>query len=160
MELHKPIEIRSEKVRNIIGQIPPVLLRYGIIIITISLITLGIVASLIPYQQTIETQITINQDSLGKIHYDVKVPNRISTYKVSKLSFKINDNKNKVFPSILKPISMSDTAWIEKGEAFFVVYAEPLVPGQNKIRIESPFTVTGEILFPTISFLQYFMGVY
>lgn len=160
MELHRPIEIRSEKVRNIIGQIPPVLLRYGIIIITISLITLGVVASLIPYQQTIETQITINQDSSGKIHYDVKVPNRIPTYKVSKLSFKINDNKNKAFPSILKPISISDTALIEKGEAFLVVYAEPLVATQNKIRIEGPFSITGEILFPPISILRYLIGVH
>ena len=40
MEQNRQIEIRSEKVRNIIGQVPPVLLRYGIYTITLSLLIL------------------------------------------------------------------------------------------------------------------------
>ena len=40
MEERKPIELRSEKVRNIIGQIPPVLLRYGTVIIGVTLAAL------------------------------------------------------------------------------------------------------------------------
>ena len=39
MEERKPIELRSEKVRSIIGQIPPVLLRYGTVIIGVTLAT-------------------------------------------------------------------------------------------------------------------------
>lgn len=43
------IELRSEKVRKIIGVIPPALVRWGIVIITIIFVTLVLVVSLIPY---------------------------------------------------------------------------------------------------------------
>lgn len=43
------IELRSEKVRNIIGTIPPALVRWGIAIIIIILIILMLVAFLVPY---------------------------------------------------------------------------------------------------------------
>lgn len=41
---HSHIELRSEKVRNIIGEIPPALARWGIVVIVIIFIVLlGIV---------------------------------------------------------------------------------------------------------------------
>lgn len=43
------IELRSEKVRNIIGTIPPVLVRWGIAVITIILVILMLVVFLVPY---------------------------------------------------------------------------------------------------------------
>lgn len=43
------IELRSEKVRNIIGTIPPALVRWGIAIIVVIIITLMLVVSLVPY---------------------------------------------------------------------------------------------------------------
>lgn len=44
------IELRSEKVRNIIGTIPSALVRWGIAVITIIFITLMFVIFLVPYQ--------------------------------------------------------------------------------------------------------------
>ena len=49
MEERQPIELRSEKVRNIIGQIPPVLLRYGTVIIGVTLAALCMLSMYIPY---------------------------------------------------------------------------------------------------------------
>lgn len=50
------MELRSEKVRNIIGQVPPALLRYGISIIGLAICTLIGISAFIPYQPTIETK--------------------------------------------------------------------------------------------------------
>ena len=49
---HK-IELRSEKVRHIIGEIPSRIVRYGITIITIVMLGLLIGAYFIPYPETI-----------------------------------------------------------------------------------------------------------
>ena len=43
------IELRSEKVRNIIGTILPALVRWSIVVITIILVMLMLVVFLIPY---------------------------------------------------------------------------------------------------------------
>lgn len=45
------IELRSERVRSIVGQIPPALLRYGIGAIGATLIFLALAAHLIPYRE-------------------------------------------------------------------------------------------------------------
>lgn len=43
------IELRSEKVRNIIGTIPPTLVRWGIAVITIIFVILLFVVILVPF---------------------------------------------------------------------------------------------------------------
>lgn len=43
------IELRSEKVRKLIGEIPPALVRWGTIIITIILLALLAAVCLLPY---------------------------------------------------------------------------------------------------------------
>ncbi len=53
MDENKNIELRSEKVRNIIGQVPSVLLRYGTFIIGIVLLLLLMIAYFIPYHEVI-----------------------------------------------------------------------------------------------------------
>ena len=58
MEEADKIELRSEKVRNIIGEIPPSIVRYGIIVITF--IVLGLLAAsyFISYPETITAKAT------------------------------------------------------------------------------------------------------
>ena len=51
------IELRSEKVRHIIGEIPSRIVRYGITIITIVILGLLIGAYFIPYPETISAQV-------------------------------------------------------------------------------------------------------
>ena len=48
------IELRSEKVRNIIGNIPPLLVRCGILIISFIVIGFLVAAFLIPYPESIK----------------------------------------------------------------------------------------------------------
>lgn len=46
---HDKIELRSEKVRKLIGEIPPSLVRWGTVIIAIVFIGLIAAVSLLPY---------------------------------------------------------------------------------------------------------------
>lgn len=48
---NKDIELRSEKVRNIVGKVPPLLLRIGIAVISIIIILLLIAAYSLPYRE-------------------------------------------------------------------------------------------------------------
>jgi hypothetical protein len=56
---YNDIELRSEKVRNIIGQIPPLLVRSGIGVIALVVILVLVVCYYIPYSETIDGQIKI-----------------------------------------------------------------------------------------------------
>lgn len=56
----RSIELSSEKVRNIIGQIPPALLRYGAAIISAVLVVFVSISAYIPYQEIIPIEITVN----------------------------------------------------------------------------------------------------
>lgn len=55
----KSIELRSEKVRNIVGQIPSLLIRQGILIIGLVLLVLLGISAFIPYKKTIPVKISI-----------------------------------------------------------------------------------------------------
>ena len=59
------IELRSEKVRHIIGQVPPALVRTGTMVITLVVIALAIAFYTIRYPITIEAQGKVsNNDSI------------------------------------------------------------------------------------------------
>ena len=59
------IELRSEKVRHIIGQVPPTLMRTGTMVITLVVIALAVAFYIIRYPITIEAQGKVsNNDSI------------------------------------------------------------------------------------------------
>ena len=53
MSEERNIELRSEKVRNIVGKIPPAVDRYGIAVIGLLLMAIVVVSMLIPYKETV-----------------------------------------------------------------------------------------------------------
>lgn len=59
----KNIELRSEKVRSIIGKTPPILLRIGITVITIVIVVVLALMYYIPYPQTVNIDIFIENNS-------------------------------------------------------------------------------------------------
>lgn len=59
------IELRSEKVRNIIGKIPSVFVRYGTLMIALALFILIVVAAFVPYRETIPVKITVAKSNAG-----------------------------------------------------------------------------------------------
>ena len=67
------IELRSEKVRHIIGEIPSRIVRYGITIITFVILGLLIGAYFIPYPETISANIQMTNASQGTIYIPYKL---------------------------------------------------------------------------------------
>jgi len=61
----KNFELRSEKVRSIVGQIPSSLVRYGITIIGIVLLFLFVIAYFLPYKQVYSGVVTIREIEWG-----------------------------------------------------------------------------------------------
>lgn len=59
------IELRSEKARNIIGRIPPVIVRSGISIVAAVFLILLVCSYYFPYTETISTTVSIEHDPLG-----------------------------------------------------------------------------------------------
>ena len=62
---YEQIELRSEKVRNIIGRIPPLLIRSGITLITLLIAGLATATCFIPYPENVKgkVEVTINSHS-------------------------------------------------------------------------------------------------
>lgn len=59
-DIRKEIELRSEKVRSIIGQIPPKLLRIGISIISLVVMFISLAAYFIPYPEYQPVSVTLH----------------------------------------------------------------------------------------------------
>ena len=69
------IELRSEKVRHIIGEIPSGIVRYGITIITIVILVLLVGAYFIPYPETISARIEMTNRQQGTVDIPYKYVN-------------------------------------------------------------------------------------
>ena len=82
------IELRSEKVRHIIGEIPSGIVRYGITIITIVILGLLVGAYFIPYPETISTRIEIADRRQGTVDIPYKYVNTVKKERTSALSWR------------------------------------------------------------------------
>ncbi|MBM6993634.1 MAG: HlyD family secretion protein [Prevotella sp.] len=81
------IELRSEKVRHIIGEIPSGLVRYGITIITIVIIGLLVGAYFIPYPETISARIEMADEHQGTIAVPYRYVNTIAKGMTANIEF-------------------------------------------------------------------------
>ena len=72
------IELRSEKIRHIIGEIPSRIVRYGITIITIVILGLLVGAYFIPYPETISAKVQMTNAHQGTITVPYKYVNTIA----------------------------------------------------------------------------------
>lgn len=72
------IELRSEKVKHIIGEIPSGIVRYGITIITIVILGLLVGAYFIPYPETVSAKVQVTNARQGTIDIPYKYVNTIT----------------------------------------------------------------------------------
>lgn len=76
-------ELRSEKVRKIIGQIPPILMRYEITTISFIIIVFSSISIILPYKQivsgtlVIDKLLTMTNDSIS-FNAKLKLPDKFS----------------------------------------------------------------------------------
>ena len=81
------IELRSEKVRHIIGEIPSRIVRYGITIITIVMLGLLIGAYFIPYPEAISAKIQMTNAYQGAITIPYKYVNWVTKGMTANIEF-------------------------------------------------------------------------
>lgn len=81
------IELRSEKVRHIIGEIPTRIVRYGITVITIVILGLLIGAYFIPYPEAISAKMQMTNAHQGTITVPYKYVNTIASGMTANIEF-------------------------------------------------------------------------
>lgn len=140
MDEKNNIELRSEKVRNLIGQIPPVIIRTGISVIFIIILVLLIGSWFFKFEYTIKTTATINQNNDSLI-IELKIPaNEISKIKIGqKVILDFNNIPNLYNEKMITKIqTLPDILEITEDGGFY--NAEIIL--SNKIKTE-----TGKLLF-------------
>ncbi|WP_129595369.1 HlyD family secretion protein [Seramator thermalis] len=119
MEEKKNIELRSEKVRNIIGQIPSVWIRYGTLMIGLALLVLFLIATFIPYRETIPVRIRVKV--IPQAEYVRADKNTFVSIK--EWSDSVNTNSEKAFRGEIILNAKNDD-YVERGDTLFVVLPE------------------------------------
>ena len=86
------IELRSEKVRNVIGKVPPRLVSLGTIIITIIVIALGVAFYKIPYPISIEANGEVVNQRTMQVFVPYKYLYLFDEPRTAHVSFEGNDD--------------------------------------------------------------------
>ena len=140
------IELRSEKVRNIIGKIPPLIIRSGISVIFFIVIGLLTGTYFFKYDYTIETTAVISQnDSLTTIK--LKIPaNEIKRIKPHQEVILIFENIPNIYNFQLNTkIPNNQELTITKSEAYYI--SEITIPKQKtNIKILTEVDVKAKII--------------
>lgn len=76
---YENMELRSEKVRNIIGQVPSELATGGTVYIILLLVTLLVATAAIPYPETITAKVNVTYKDWKELHAEALVPYRFVT---------------------------------------------------------------------------------
>ncbi len=154
------IELRSEKVRNIIGQIPPRIIRTGITVIFI--VILGILTGtyFFEYEYTIETTATIELQNDKLIIYITIPANEIDKVRIEqKVILDFNNIPNLYNEKIITEIqTIPNKIEISVKGGFYL--SEIKIPGNTKtetgkeINIIQQTTINAKIITDKISFFD------
>jgi hypothetical protein len=155
MKQNKKIELRSEKVRNIIGQIPSIYLRYGIAIIFFSLLTIVGIAAFIPYRQSVEIVINISKDISGEISFCANIPSNVIEKKNQFKRVRADFLSKYRLPTLFLIESFSETVHLSDDNAWYIAYLSPLNPISSNISIEKPITIPAQIELKETSLLRW-----
>lgn len=86
------IELRSEKVRNVIGKVPPRLVSLGTVIITIIVLALAVAFYKIPYPISIEANGEVVNHRTVQVFVPCKYQYLFNEPRTAHVSFEGNDN--------------------------------------------------------------------
>jgi hypothetical protein len=156
------IELRSEKVRNIIGKIPPYVIRSGITLIIILSVLILINCAFISVPVFIECKVMIkNQDNklvVEKIYFDdnINLNNKITKNSPIILSLGNNEMCQMEFSSDITDYSISS-------DGIYIVNPNIIVPGSihsghTNLSIENDIMLNGRIQLKKISLLSSFLN--
>jgi hypothetical protein len=153
------IELRSEKVRNIIGQIPPRIIRVGITVISLIISGFLIGSYFFEYEYSIKTTAVIQQSGdTTKIQILIpanEIEKVIAGQKVflsfDNIPYVYNEKISVQIQSIPKTIIMSKNGGFYNAE---IVITGKLLSEDNEINIDDKIEVKAEIICGKISFFD------
>ncbi len=154
------IELRSEKVRNIIGQIPPRVIRVGISVIFLIIAGLLVGSYFFKYDYVVKTTALISQhNDTTVIQLTIPAVEKDKIKKGNKVILYIDNTQSVYNQNIITEIqTLPHTLQIQNKKVFFVadIYiTQSLKTAKNdKIKILSPTEVRAEIITEKISFFQ------
>jgi len=150
------IELRSEKVRNAMGLIPPVLVRTGTMIVTFLFAIICYATYKIPYPFTIEADgIVIPSDSIhNNLMIELFIPYRYNDYYQVKrqVSTTYEGRENVVIECDID--SISDNVVILNGEHFFQAYTRISKNEIKKYRLKENIKVHATTIINNKTVLQ------
>ena len=145
------IELRSEKVRHIIGQVPPSLVRTGTMVITLVVIALVIASYTIRYPITIEAQGKVMRNDSVELLVPYKYLYLFDEPRTARLTIEGQDND---VASIVCPVtSHSDKLLIVSGKHYFAVKAPFRYYGshaQPGLRVSARIVVSDKTLWQQV----------
>lgn len=125
MENQEKIELRSENLRNFIGQVPPLLTRIGTIIVSVLFIALCFAAYKIPYPFTVEAEGVVlkNENSAVEMQLRLAIPYKYFSHFQENLELKatFEGRDDVVIPC--KIDSISDQIVTQNGDNYFYAYS-------------------------------------
>lgn len=89
MESYRDIELRSEKVRNIIGKIPPLLIRSGISFMTFIVSVLLLTGWFVPYPENLRIPIEIKSNKEQDVQAIAYIPYSYITQLKTEMSVEV-----------------------------------------------------------------------
>ena len=144
------IELRSEKVRHIIGEIPSGIVRYGITIITIVILVLLVGAYFIPYPETISARIEMTDRQQGTVDIPYKYVNTVK--KGKNVSIELEGYNTEMYGAANGMITA--TMHTPRQTAAGNVFTAQVKVTDCKYKIISGMTGTASILVSNESVLQ------
>jgi hypothetical protein len=159
MNHNENIELRSEKVRNIIGIIPPIIIRYGIGIIISVLILLISAAFFIPYPKNLNIDIIILSDKKSYNFYaEAYIPYSVISQIKKGMPVQIeiegyNAHEYGYINGMVRTID--DNIVIIKNENYFVITVEIDVSSNNRYYLKEKMKGTAFVLITNESFIKY-----
>ena len=144
------IELRSEKVRHIIGEIPSRIVRYGITIITIVILGLLMGTYFIPYPETISAKVQMTNAHQGAITIPYKYVNTIARGMMANIEFDGYDAETYGVTNGIIPATSHIPLQTEAGSVFTAQVSMP----DCRHKIISGMTGTAFILVSNESILQ------
>jgi hypothetical protein len=151
-------ELRSEKVRNIIGRMPPVLVRYGTIMIVASLVVLTGIAAFVPYQPTISIEIVVTQAEDGKIDYTARIPPAAMAQRDDFVFITGRPPVEGPMPVRFIFHDVPDTLHVSRLGGWYEVKIFPLDSDAQAINIPTPFAFPAKIELRFTTFLKWVTG--
>ena len=129
------IELRSEKVRHTIGQVPPALVRTGTMVITLVVIALAVASYTIRYPLTIEAQGKVTRNDSVELLVPYKYLYLFDEPRTARLTIEGQDDD--VAPIVCPVTSHNENLLIVDGNHYFTAkthihsYGSTIQPGLN-----------------------------